>query len=87
MNMIQKRITPADIESHELRNLYQTAFPEEEQIPWTDLMRLVEQMPLDFTAYYEGEEFIGFTIVFPRPSFNWFWYFAVREELRGNGYG
>ena len=35
----------------------------------------------------DGQEFIGFTIVYPRKSFNWFWYFAVREELRGKGYG
>ena len=48
---------------------------------------LVGEMSLDFTAYYDGEEFIGFTIVYPRKSFNWFWYFAVNEELRGKGYG
>ena len=30
---------------------------------------------------------MGFTIVYPRDTFNWFWYFAVREELRGKGYG
>ena len=62
-------------------------FPEDEQIPWKDLMRLVEEMPLDFTAYYDGEDFIGFTIVYPRKSINWFWYFAVCEKLRGKGYG
>ena len=44
-------------------------------------------MPLDFTAYYDGEDLIGFTIVYPRKSFNWYWYFAVREELRDKGYG
>lgn len=66
--MIQKKIAPADIENHELRNLYQTAFPEEEQIPWTDLMRLIEQMPLDFTAYYEGEEFVGINSTYATDS-------------------
>ena len=74
-------------EGQKIKQLYETAFPKDEQIPWDDLMRLVGEMPLDFTAYYEGEEFIGFTIVYPRKSFNWFWYFAVREELRGKGYG
>ena len=74
-------------EGQKIKQLYETAFPKDEQIPWDDLMRLVGEMSLDFTAYYEGEEFIGFTIVYPRKSFNWFWYFAVREELRGNGYG
>ena len=84
--MIEKNLTAA-IADEKIKQLYETAFPEDEQIPWKDLMRLVEEMPLDFTAYYDGEEFIGFTIVYPRKSINWFWYFAVCEELRGKGYG
>ena len=105
------RITAANAEE-KIKQLYETAFPEDEQIPWDDLMRLVEEMPLDFTAYYDGEvmeqqehnqaclnfaesrqnstesqDFIGFTIVYPRKSFNWLWYFAVSKELRGKGYG
>ena len=31
--------------------------------------------------------FIGFTIAYPHEPFTWFWYFAVREELRGRGKG
>ena len=84
--MIEKNLTAA-IADEKIKQLYETAFPEDEQIPWKDLMHLVEEMPLDFTAYYDGEEFIGFTIVYPRKSINWFWYFAVCEELRGKGYG
>ena len=84
--MTEKRITIATADE-QIKQLYETAFPEDEQIPWKDLMCLVEEMPLDFTAYYDGKEFVGFTIVYPRKSFNWFWYFAVREELRGKGYG
>ena len=84
--MNTKQITAANADE-KIKQLYETAFPEDEQIPWDDLMRLVEEMPLDFTAYYDGEEFIGFTIVYPRKSINWFWYFAVCEKLRGKGYG
>ena len=98
-------------EGQKIMQLYETEFPEDKQIPWDDLMRLVGEMPLDFTAYYDGEAFVGFTIVYPRKSFNrrtkqgqngtcssyalqgggrpkvnWFWYFAVREELRGKGF-
>ena len=105
------RITAANADE-KIKQLYETAFPEDEQIPWDDLMRLVGEMPLDFTAYYDGEvmeqqehnqaclnfaesrqnstesqDFIGFTIVYPRKSFNWLWYFAVSKELRGKGYG
>ena len=84
--MTEKSITKSNA-NEQIKQLYETAFPKDEQIPWDDLMRLVEEMPLDFTAYYDGEEFIGFTIVYLRKSFNWYWYFAVREELRGKGYG
>ena len=85
--MKQKQITVENANDGQLRLLYETAFPKEEQIPWDDLVRLIGEMNLDFTAYYEGEDFVGFTIVYPRPSFNWYWYFAVKEELRGKGLG
>jgi hypothetical protein len=78
--MTTRQITAAHADE-ELKQLYETAFPENEQIPWGNLMRLIGEMPLDFTAYYDDEEFIGFTIVYPRKSFNWYWYFAVREEI------
>ena len=84
--MTTRRITAANADE-KIKQLYDTAFSEGEQIPWEYLIRLVEEMPLDFTAYYDGEEFIGFTIVYPWKSFNWYWYFAVRQELRGKGYG
>ena len=44
-------ITALDVQ---VRRLYETAFPVEEQIPYEDLMVLMDKMPLDFTAYYEG---------------------------------
>ena len=84
--MTVKQITAANADA-QIKQLYETAFPEDEKIPWEDLMRLVMEMPLDFIAYYDGEVFIGFTIVYPRKTFSWFWYFAVCEDLRGKGYG
>ncbi len=87
MGMEELKITSMHSQSSMLRDLYKTAFPKDEQIPWDDLMRLIDQMSLDFTAYYEDGEFVGFTTVYPRPSFNWYWYFAVCEDLRGKGIG
>ena len=87
MRMHEVRITATHAGDEQLRRLYETAFPEDEQIPWTDLMRLIDEMNLDFTAYYKDDEFIGFTIVYPRKAFNWYWYFAVRDDLRGKGLG
>ena len=87
MTMKTKQITKTNADNEQLKMLYQTAFPENEQIPWDDLVRLIDQMHLDFTTYYEDEKFVGFTIVFPHKQFNWFWYFAVKPELRGKGKG
>ena len=85
--MNTKQITTANANDKQLKLLYETAFPENEQIPWNDLTRLIDKMHLDFTVYYEDENFVGFTIVFPHKQFNWFWYFAVKPELRGQGKG
>lgn len=67
--MTERKVT-RDTAQKQMKVLYEKAFPKDEQIPWVDLIRLVEEMPLNFTAYYNGEEFIGFTIVYPRKSFN-----------------
>ena len=66
--MIKRQITVGDADK-KIKLLYQTAFPEGEQIPWDDQIRLIGEMPLDFTAYYECDDFIGFTIVYPRKAF------------------
>ena len=55
--MTEKSITQSNA-NEQIKLLYEAAFPKDEQIPWNDLMRLVEEMPLDFTAYYDGEDFI-----------------------------
>ena len=55
--MVQKQITAANA-NEQIKQLYETAFPKDEQIPWEDLLRLIGEMHLDFTAYYEGNDFI-----------------------------
>ncbi|MBR5684529.1 MAG: GNAT family N-acetyltransferase [Muribaculaceae bacterium] len=70
-----------------LRRLYETAFPEGEQIPYEDLIHLLDVMDIDYRAYYDGEMLVGLTMVLHLPCYNWGWYFAVQEELRGKGYG
>lgn len=85
--MIEQKLTAAKADNIQIKQLYESAFPENERIPWSDLMRLIDEMHLDFTTYEDNNQLVGFIIVYPGPKVNWFWYFAVKEELRGQGMG
>ncbi len=80
-------INSSNVNDDQLKQLYETAFPVEEQIPYDALIILLDKLDIDYTAYYDDETFVGLTMVLRLPRFNWGWYFAVREELRGKGYG
>ena len=80
-------INSANADDAGLRRLYETAFPVEEQIPYDELIQLLDAMDIDYTAYYDGEMLVGLTMVLRLPRYNWGWYFAVREDLRGKGVG
>lgn len=81
------QINRGNADDEQLRLLYGTAFPVEEQIPYNELIDLLDVMSIDYTAYYDGNRLVGLMIVLPLPRFNWCWYLAVQEELRGHGYG
>ena len=82
-----RQINSGNADNEELRRLYETAFPEQEQIPYDDLIELLDKMDIDYTAYYDDDMLVGLTMVLRLPRYNWAWYFAVRDELRGKGYG
>ena len=55
------QITAANADQ-KIKKLYETAFPEDEQIQWDDLMRLVGEMPLDFTAFHHASGVLVFYV-------------------------
>lgn len=65
--------------------LYEEAFPENERIPWASLLKNTESV--DFAGYYDQDRFVGFTYCYKQPEAVWWFYFAVRPDLRGLGYG
>lgn len=81
------QINSSNADNEQLKRLYESAFPEQEQIPYDDLIYLLDAMDIDYAAYYEGEMLVGLTMVLRLPRYNWGWYFAVSDELRGKGYG
>ena len=85
--LFTKKFNSGNADNPDLRRLYESAFPEGEQIPYDDIIHLLDVMDLDYTAYYDGERMVGLTMVLRLSKYNWGWYFAVDEALRGKGYG
>lgn len=71
-----------------IRALYEASFPADERRHFDDAVRLMETEPA-FRAdiYTEGDAVLGFILYWRFPSFLYAEHFAVREDMRGKGYG
>ena len=76
------------LESNSLaKQLYQTAFPKEEQLSWWLLRLLTIQKDVNFNCYYEGDQLCGFTYTVQDGKILFVMFLAVRADLRSKGYG
>ena len=70
-----------------IQALYQRAFPRAEQVPWSWLMFKAKRSRARFTAYYDGEDLVGFTYLIVGHNVNYLMYLAVNDRIRSKGYG
>ena len=73
--------------ARQVKKLYLSAFPKEEQIPWPVLYWNTKRKDLHFTAFIDGNLLCGFTIFATVENLCYIFFFAVEETLRGQGYG
>ena len=71
----------------QIKDLYFTAFPKEERLPWWLLRAWHALGRSEMTAYYDGDTFCGFTFTATEGDILYVMFFAVADELRGKGYG
>ena len=71
----------------EIQNLYFTAFPKYEQMPWWLLRLLTIPRGAALTGYYDNDTFCGFTYTAATEQMLFVMFFAVQQEIRGKGYG
>ena len=69
------------------KQLYQSAFPKEEQVPFLLLRLLTLIKGVELTCYSENGQFCGFTYTVTEGNVVFVLFFAVNAELRGKGYG
>lgn len=70
-----------------IKAVYEASFPKEEKLPFSFLRLLTCIRGIDFTAYKEGENILGFTYTVTAGEILFVLFFAVDEALRGKGVG
>ena len=71
----------------QIKALYHSAFPKEELLPWWILRLVTVPKCVELTGYYDAKTFCGFTHTTTTENVVFVMFFAVREDLRGQGYG
>ncbi len=68
-------------------DLFQRAFPENEQMPMLFLRIMALRRGFKFQAYYDGDTFCGFTYTIENRDMVFVLYLAVNDRIRSRGYG
>jgi GNAT superfamily N-acetyltransferase len=71
----------------EIKRLYRSAFPKEEQIPFGLLRFLTVIRGVELIGYREEQQFCGFTYTVTEGNIVFVLFFAVNSGIRGQGYG
>ncbi len=70
-----------------IKELIQTAFPENERLPMWLLLLTSKRKCVDFLAFYDDDRFCGVTYTVKTEKMVFILYLAVSNEIRSNGYG
>ena len=87
MKLVKVDITKDKKLQKQVKQLYLTAFPKEERIPWWIMALNAQRKGIDLTAFVDGDIFCGFTSSVTVGELHFLLFFAVNEKLRGQGYG
>ena len=82
------QITKENSDNKEIRDLYESSFPEEEKLKYEDIFHHFDGIQVDFKAYYDEEEhLVAIYISYVMKKYTYAAFLAVVEKLRGKGYG
>lgn len=88
MNITFKKICRNMPEYQQIKQLYLTAFPEDERAPFLTLAVRSRRANVDWLGIFDGDICVGFFYnVLYKEDLAYIFYFAIEENLRGCGYG
>ena len=74
-------------DTEKIRQLYESAFPENERAPFAVLLRGMKKKNVNFFSCHADGEWAGLLYVVNRKELSYIFYFAVDEAKRGRGIG
>ncbi len=85
MNLTLKKAVKAEYKL--IKTLFISAFPPEERPPFFMLRRGADKGHGDMLIARDGDEFIGFCYLISNAVAGYLFFFAIKEDKRGMGYG
>ena len=85
--MKMKEIRPELPEYKEIEQIYKTAFPEDQRLPFEEFQKLLVEADTSFLAFYDADALAGFTHLFHYEDYTIISYLAVSPAVRSKGLG
>lgn len=70
-----------------VKKLYHTAFPADEQVPFWFLMLRARRDHVDFYSVFDENKWVGFVYMIGYRDITYVYYLAISDKERGSGYG
>lgn len=82
-----KRVNKKLPEYQEIKYLMKRSFPENELYSMWFLMLISKVKKVDFLAYYDKDQFIGYVYIIKSKKVAYIMYLAINDKLYSHGYG
>lgn len=87
MKLNTEHVTEKSIFWNEINRLAKEAFPPEEYLAPTELVKMSQADNFDFLLLKDQEQFVGFMVVQTYKNMAYLFFLAIDEKSRGKGYG
>jgi ribosomal protein S18 acetylase RimI-like enzyme len=71
----------------QLKQIYESSFPEDERREWKQLLELLNNAQFCFYEIYDQQKILGFISIWNLTEFSFIEHFAIQDTDQGKGYG
>lgn len=87
MSLTAQTVSKHLTDYEQIKQLYHDSFPVKEQVKWSWLMWKAKSKHVEFLAYYDDNQLVGFSYVIHHHQLDFLFFLAVNPNLHSQGYG